>query len=124
MVYSMILVVLAAICNACMDTLVHHWDSSVFYKPNCIENNRWNSFFNPEKSSVSAYILPFTKYKVDAWHLLKSLMIILLVGAIVISLASEPPIFNVWWFYLGLFIWFGILWNGTFNIFYNHILLV
>jgi hypothetical protein len=123
MVVSLTFWVLAAICNACMDTLAHHYYTSIFYKPSNINNAKWISFFNPDISSISAYTLPYTKYKVDAWHLFKSSMIIFLALSITFAWMSGPPLLNIWWYYLGFFILLGIIWNGIFNIFYNHLLL-
>lgn len=91
---------LAAICNALMDTLEHHFDVSIFRNLN-------PKFWNPNVSWQYAYIIPFTKYKVDAWHLAKSLMIICLAFACA----------NTWY----MFIILGIIWNSVFNIFYNRI---
>ena len=116
MVYSIIFIVLAAICCACMDTLQHHYYNSVFNKLN-------DKFWNPAISWGYAKTIPFTKYKVDAWHLFKSAMICLLIGAVVMAWQSGEALFNVWWFYLIAFIYIGIMWNLTFNFFYNIILI-
>lgn len=114
MIISLILVVLAAIANACMDNLSHHWYKSIFNKLN-------SKFWNPEISWKLGYI-PHTKYKFDAWHIFKSTMIICLCAAI--------ALYNPEWLFPGnrkyscfiAFCLFGIAWNGTFNLFYNHIL--
>lgn len=115
MVYSLIFFALAAICNAVMDTLVHHYSTSIFRKMDV-------KFWNPEVSWRYAMYIPCTKYKVDAWHLFKSAMIVFLALSVISAWISEPPLLNVWWFYLLGFIFLGILWNGVFNIFYNYIL--
>jgi hypothetical protein len=115
MVYSLIFWVLAAICNSVMDTLVHHYSTSVFKKLN-------SAVWNPEVSWKSAAYLPYTKYKIDAWHLFKSAMIIFLALSIISAWIFGPPLLNVWWFYLITFVWLGVVWNGVFNLFYNHIL--
>lgn len=99
-----------------MDTLTHHYYRSIFFKK---DFNKY--FWNPEESWLHAKMLPFTKYRLDAWHLFKSAMIIFQASAI-ITAWIETPLFNVWWFYLSFFILLGIVWNGTFNLFYNHIL--
>lgn len=117
MVYSLILWTLAAICNSACDTLSHHYYSSVFCRKG------WSAkFWNPILSSTEAYVIPYTKYKLDAWHLFKSSMIILLALSITFAWMYGPPLLNVWWYYVGLFILLGIVWNGVFNLFYNHIL--
>jgi len=115
MAYSLIFFALAAMCNAVMDTLVHHYYRSIF-----VNMNKY--FWNPEESWLHAKVIPFTKYKLDAWHLFKSAMIIFLALAVISAWVSGPPLLNVWWFYLIAFIWLGVLWNGVFNLFYNHIL--
>lgn len=52
-------------------------------------------------------------YKIDAWHIFKSLMVINLC----ISVVFYSPMFGIFDFIL-----FGALWNLIFNIFYNKIL--
>jgi hypothetical protein len=96
----MILILLAAICNAVMDVLSFHYHSSIFRYMN-------ESFWNPEKSWVKKFI-PFTKYRLDAWHVFKSLMIcFLLLAAFGLT----------WKFFLA-----GAIWILTFNLFYNKVL--
>jgi hypothetical protein len=82
-----------------------------------------DKFWNPSISWSTAPYIPLTKYKVDAWHLFKSGMICFLVGSIVTAWQSEKPFFDVWWFYLMVYVFLGIGWNMVFNLFYNHILL-
>jgi hypothetical protein len=113
---------LAAICNAVMDTLKFHYYNSIFhtkYGPN-------NAFWNEDLQGSKPYIIPGTKYKVNAWHLFKSAMIILqalsscfifLAGTYITVLPYKILIF------IGLLIIYGIKWNGFFNLFYNKILL-
>lgn len=98
-------VIFASICNATMDTLSHHFSESIFKNAN-------KKFWFPIMSSDSA--LRIGTYKVDAWHLLKSVTIILLGLAVV----HYKPC-NEWYFDLFLFGWF---WNITFSIFYDKIL--
>lgn len=117
---------LAAILNAVMDTLVHHFYSSIFY------HNTWflqrEKFFNPDYQQYS-YMLPYTKYKVDAWHLSKSLMIIFQATSncfvFLAGVQLIPETSNVM---LSIdvsisMIVLGIIWNLTFNLFYNKILI-
>lgn len=112
---SLIFFSLAAICNAVMDTLVHHYYVSVFRK---MKNS---SFWNPEKSWLHAIYLPHTKYKLDAWHLFKSGMIVMITLSI-ITFDKYIIWFNAWWFYSFILIIYGTIWNLTFNLFYNKIL--
>lgn len=98
-----LLVILAAICNAMMDTLSHHFHASVFSDLN-------PKFWNPNISYKYAKFFPYTKYRVDAWHLAKSTMIVLLISLLACN------VITFWW--LDIIIC-GLLWNGTFNLFYN-----
>ena len=128
MVYlSLICWVLAALCNAVMDTLAHHYPTSIFTK--------WNpQFWNPKiswknkykagrKSNGPAFFLStgilvaFT----DAWHFFKSTMIVLLAIAVVMfpcTCLFNNIVFNIltWMFIL------GVLWNIPFSYMYNKVL--
>jgi len=103
---SYIFLALASICNAIMDTLTHHFSQSIF-------RNKNGDFWNPNISWRVATYIPYTKYKVDAWHLFKSSMIIFICLAIVF--ANKLNIVD--------FVLLGTLWNIVFNIFYNHLLI-
>ena len=115
-----ILVCLAAVCNAVMDTISFHHNISIFsrYNPN---------FWNPEISWKNKYV-DWDNYRrlrkrfffhwfvvpaalTDAWHLFKSLMIIFLVLAIVLY----QPVFGILYDFVGL----GLLWNISFLLCYN-----
>ena len=102
---SLILVFLAAICNAIMDNLTHHWYMSVFNNVK-LDLKFWNS-----ELSWIVRSLEYTNYKLDAWHIFKSSMIILLALAIVFY----SPMVN-WFVYLILI---GVLLNFSFNFGYN-----
>ena len=117
---SFICWVLAALCNSVMDTITHHWWGSVFNSPKYNE-----AFWNPD-SKKNPYVIPHTKYKVNAWHLLKSAMIVLFsISNICIYLFGTLTIqfFNIWITIGVLLVIHGLLWNLTFNLFYNKILL-
>lgn len=112
---------LAAILNAIMDTLKFHYYNSIFYTkygPN-------NAFWNEDLKGANPYIISGTKYKVNAWHLFKSAMIIsmalngcfmFLAGTYITYLPYKILVV------VGLLIMYGIRWNGFFNLFYNKIL--
>lgn len=102
---SFLFIFIAAICNSMMDNVGHHWYKSIFKRLDV-------KFFNPNVSWE--YAKQIYGYKVDFWHLCKSSMIIFLCLAII----YYKPLFG------GLidFILMGLVWNGTFNLFYNHIL--
>lgn len=117
-----IMVFLSAICNAVMDTLSHHHSTSVFKKHNSgfwADANlvSWkNKYINNDpvqgRRKFLGIIIPvqFT----DAWHFFKSLMIILFA----LSVVFYSQIIYIW----TDFVLFGIIWNLTFNLFYNHLL--
>jgi len=102
---SCLFIFFAAIFNAIMDsvenerivkTVFHSLNAKFWYK-----RLSWN------------YVPKTFGYKWDAWHMAKSLMIISLCLAVV----TYHSIFNLW----ADFAIFGLIWNGTFNLFYNHI---
>jgi len=102
---SYILICLAAICNAFMDKI----ENSIQFN-NSIFRNLNPEFWCKTISAHSTKFIPFTKYRPDAWHLSKSLMVILFCTAIV-TYHSFIPIID--------FIIYGLLWNLIFNITYK-----
>ena len=92
--------------NSIMDTLTHHYGYSIFKNL----NPKW---WNPNESWKYVNFLPLTKYRADAWHLSKSLMIIFICISIVN--ADDLNVFD--------FIFLGLLWNITFSFFYEHVLI-
>ncbi len=129
---SLLLVVLAAICNAVMDTISFHYKISIFTK----FNPQW---WNPAISWKNKYVdyskfaeytgkvsklekrifilnlfsIKYPTFLTDAWHFFKSLMIVLLGFAIVLYV----PVVNI---YVDIIL-VGFAWNLTFNVFYNKI---
>lgn len=102
---SSLLVILAAILNAVMDRLENEtFFASVF------KNTNEKFWYKRESWKYAKRIF---NYKIDGWHLSKSLMIICLCLAIVFY----NPVFG-----LIDFVLFGLLWNLTFNLFYNRII--
>ena len=108
---SILFFILASICNAIMDNLSHHWYKSVF-------RHKDPKFWNPLVSCNTAKYIPHTKYKVDAWHLLKSAMIVFLALGVSLAYITEP-IGNIYIHFIVL----GMAWNATFNLFYNKLLI-
>ena len=104
---TLLLISLAAIFKAVADTLQHHFDTSVFAKLN-------PKFWNPVISCNYAKFLPFTKYRLDGWHLANSGMIVFFILAVVFA----SPV-KLWW--LAIIIC-GVVFNLVFNLFYNQIL--
>lgn len=105
---SLFLIFFAAIANAIMDNLVHHYYKSIF------NNSEFDpKFWNPDISWIREP-LARTGYKLDAWHIFKSAMIVFMVLAVI----SYSPILG--WF--GDLCIYGLAWNLIFNLFYNHVL--
>lgn len=113
---SLLFFLLAAACNACMDKLSFHFHKSVFNKLN-------PNFWDPSVSWKYAKFVPFTKYKIDAWHLFKSAMIVFICISIMIAFKGGVYVDNSFVYNkIVLFLTMGLLWNGSFNLFFNKIL--
>lgn len=99
---TLILIILAAYCNAVMDILENeNFSSSIFRN------------LNPKfwyKRESWKYAKRIFGWKFDGWHVFKSLMLILLMIAVV----SYKPIFG--WID---FILFGMVWNINFSFAYK-----
>ena len=101
---SLLLIAVAAILNAFMDTI----ENERYYRSRLRDLNE--KFWY--KRTSWKYCYKFGSYPVDAWHLSKSLMVICLVLAV--GFAPVIP----WWLMLILG---GIVWNVTFNLFYESV---
>lgn len=99
---SLILFLFASIFDACKDTLKDHFSSSIFKNLN-------PNFWNP---AISYRLSTFSTYRFDAWHICKSITIILICFAIV----SFKPITNYLLLDVAIF---GMVWNGMFEIVYR-----
>ncbi len=128
---SIILFVLAAICNSIMDTLGDHQEISIFsslqakygwFWSNAYTESWKNKYANrdPSKGRVKWNIFGLKINRpvqiTDAWHFFKMLMIVLAVFSAVFYI----PVFSKWWMDIILF---GIVWNSIFALFYNKVLL-
>lgn len=104
---SALFILLAAICNALMDRVENdiQFNQSVF--------KRLKKGFWCKTSSAERPLLKYTFYRIDGWHLSKSLMIVSLCLAIVTYKPIIIPTVD--------FLIFGGCWNVAFNIFYNKI---
>lgn len=118
---SLFLIALAAGCNAVMDICSHKFTTSIFKKLNPLWWDATISWKNKYINATPALGLRKLFWRInypvqltDAWHLFKTLMIVLLCLAIV--------------FYKPMFIWWadvlilGTVWNCTFSLFYNKVL--
>lgn len=101
-IIALVMIIGAGICKALVDTIAFH-KGGVFKE---------NNFYN---INIQGRFLHFTKYPLDAFHLGNSLMIFLFVGAVVIAARQKLLISVI------SFIVLGILFNMSFNLFWNHI---
>lgn len=131
---SLILVIIAAACNATMDNISHHGYKSVFSK---FAPEIWN----PNESWNQKNLTSLPDWWSDMWHRFKTIMLICLIGAISISfydyLEGIGVLGALIWKTLGLnglasykclltvaiFVKLGGAWIITFNLFYNKILI-
>jgi hypothetical protein len=113
-----VFVIAAAICNSIMDI---------------VENENFSNSklatYNPRfwyKRVSWLYARKIAGYKIDAWHLFKSAMIILLCGAAIsyhyLPLFRCDMLWNSRRAWLADVLIFGLAWNLPFNLFYNKIL--
>lgn len=109
MILTIAFLILAGICKAVSDTITHHFDTSVFRRKD-------RKFWDPNISWKYAKTLKFTSYKVDAWHLANSGMII----SWCFALAFYDNQLNINPFIVVIIA--GIIFNLSFNLFYNKIL--
>jgi hypothetical protein len=118
---SILLIFLAGACNAIMDRIsMEHFDSSRFHKLNpgfwnadISWRNKWKGGMKScgEKFWGSSRLFVWMS---DAWHLFKSIMLVLILLAVVLY----RPIINIYFdFALN-----GAIWVFGFTLFYNKIL--
>jgi hypothetical protein len=108
-ILSALFICLAGFSKAVADTLTHHFETSVF-------KNKDRRFWDPAISWKYARYLKFTRYKIDAWHLANSGMIISFCTAVATNCIHD----HLHWL-LRLII-AGTLFNLSFNLFYNKLL--
>lgn len=122
---------LAAACNAVMDVCNHHGEDTIFMRWG------WNTYFwdgewswrnkyvdrDPQKGKIKWFwgLMDKPAFLTDGWHLFKSLMIVFICLSIAFAygIYSNPK----WYSYIVIVVMFGTVWNLTFNLFYNHILI-
>ena len=122
--------ILAAICNSVMDTLAHHYPTSIFndmnpkyWDPKISWKNKYkdgNKAFGPAFPLSTGMLVAFT----DAWHLFKSAQIVLLALSVVtfpytvkICLFDDYCLNAISWLII-----LGIVWNSVFSYMYNKVL--
>ena len=104
---SLLFIAIAAACNAVMDRTENApaFNKSVF--------NHFDVKFWLKEVSWQ-YAPKFFGWRYDCWHVAKSLMVVFCVLSIIIYSPILGGVFD--------FLLFGIVWNLTFNLFYNKIL--
>jgi hypothetical protein len=117
---SLILLFIAGICNAIMDVLDFHYNTSIFF--NC-NNQQWinpsiswkNKWKNGDPTQGEKFLGSSTVFVfiTDLWHFCKFLMLLLMISAIVLY----SPII-IWWIDL---IIFYCVFTLTFEIFYSKV---
>jgi len=122
-IISLVLLILAAICNSLMDKPLHHWEKSIF--SNIKKNKQWwyskdswkNKYVNGDSSQGRVKWFGLINKPVqltDSWHFFKMLMIVFICMAI--SLNSNIIHWSLDWIIL------GVSWNTFFSLMYNYIL--
>lgn len=128
LIFSFIFLILASICNAIMDTSVHHYDSSILTNYNMLWWDgaiSWKNKYVDGDSNKGRIKWFFGIYKpvqlTDAFHFFKMLMIIFICLGIVCGVFGDLD-YNLYSFLL-LFIGYGVTWNVVFSMFYEKILI-
>ena len=131
-ILCLIFVVASSACNAMMDTLVHHWYK--FRWADKVNNWKWeatiswlNKYVDKDPKKGRRKWLFGLNYPVvlsDAWHFFKMWQIIFICCAIVSSyFSAQIRIFDsILLDGLVYVIALGIVWNKTFSLFYDIIL--
>lgn len=130
--FSLILVTLAAVCNAVMDINQFHWHKSIFmmfhdkgYRG--FSRQWWDSVVSWENKYINGdHTRGFIKWRflgfefnkpvhiTDAFHLFKTIMLTFMIGSVVLYETTFNPLID--------FLILGICWVGVFNLFYNKVL--
>ena len=115
---------LAAICNAVMDTLTHHYDTSIF------KNMKKQKWWNPAVSWTNKYtdIVSYKKpryfgsttflvWTTDAWHFFQFMMLnfVILSGVIMMNCVTDV----LWWENIIIFALLKVVWGVCFELFYK-----
>lgn len=133
-IIPLIFIALSAICNSGMDILREKYKGSIFekypkiFKPSYWGDLSWKNQYidNQEyKGKKKFYKIPLTSIFINAWHLLKSLMIVFIsfamISTIIISNIFANTPLNVWYI-VGYLVCIGLSWNVPFNFFCKKVL--
>ncbi len=139
MFYSLIPLLLSAVCCSIMDICVHKFKISIFSK---ISKKYWYQWFDGENSWKNKYVdrIPkngLVKIKIgnikinkpvqlsDAWHFFKMLFVCFFILSIVLEgyfmYNESTTIDNQILYFIIKYVVYGVLWNIIFNIFYSKI---
>lgn len=111
LILSLVLVALAAGCNAVMDVTMFKFDKSVFKT----DNEKWNRWWSDR--SHRFWIIQLN----DGWHHSKMWMVFFLILA-VLSHTHLKYFWDSWNITLLIeFIFYALVWNLSFNFCYDHL---
>jgi len=146
-----ILIAFCSFLNASMDITYHNFKKSVYSKIappgtgiykyfSSNWKNKWetddngNLIYDKDGNKIPKYLfdihLPLFNHPLffDSWHLFKTIMIGSLVIAIMVMYFKRQRIIfysrnlKYWAVAIGVFLWFGLVWNLVFNLFYDSLL--
>ena len=112
MILSLLALAFASLFNSLMDVSMFNFENSILKS----KNNIWNDWWTDRSHKGGILQLG------DGWHFSKMLMI----GFVIISIVLYVPIF-IYTDYILLnrfidFVIYAVVWNATFNLFYDKIL--
>lgn len=121
---SLLLYILAAICNAGMDTLQHHHGNSIFKntKPfSFFGQHNWSRKYKDNNPAAGARF-PGSKtvfvFLMDGWHLFQWFML----GFLSLSIVTfESSLISGWESLLAVLIVYRVSWGLVFELFYQKI---
>lgn len=117
-IVCLILVAIAGIAKAIMDTLQFHFSGSVF-------KNRVAQFWNPAISWENQHTTWLPAFLTDAWHLFQSIFLM----SLFVAFVSYSGISNNWYQFAGIgnmivdFIIIRSVFGLFFVLFYNYLLI-
>lgn len=132
-ILSIVFFVLAAVCNALMDTIQFHWYK--FRWKDKVNVNFWNPITSWKNKYIDKDIDKGLRHKgwlswlsnfTDAWHILKMIMIV----SFALSIILFPYLFKINIFdsnFLNGVLWliiYGLAWNISFNYCYNTLFVI
>jgi len=118
--------IMAAVCNAVMDTLAFHYSTSKFKGFNPLfwdVTKSWrNKYKNGRKDEGPKFFgsTTFLVFTTDAWHLFQFISNSLIIVSIVIL--AQPFFHLVWWIDILVFIGLKAIWGTVFELFYGTLL--